>query len=411
MANNKSIQILRGTSANIVAANSSTTLLAGQPLYNTDKNYLTIGAADGDKLVKKPVACREVTWYLSDHSDDILAGTVKVGMLEYNDATAHISLNGITVPVDIYSSSILNVFGQSSLSLTSGITGFTSIHGGLDTTISAGRNIDISANTNINIYAENNISISTPYGTNLSITTVSPSYDVRTIASNGSQKTVAAISATSINIGYGTGPAIVDNINILGSSSIYMNAPTVSIGRPGISYISLTSTGSATFGSSLYGTLFTGYSVELNSWSDLTLSYSNQMSIKQKSNTIVVPEKSGTLALTSDIPSYGRLYRHWIRINTGSRLNTYAEVYSNKADAYTNSTLATYIYSLGNNSDNRRILVTGHFGSTANRVCEYLEATSLYNLTVGGSYTNNGASWSNVVTQITDYISTIRVSL
>lgn len=117
MANNKSIQILRGTSANIVAANSSTTLLAGQPLYNTDKNYLTIGAADGDKLVKKPVACREVTWYLSDHSDDIVAGTTKVGMLEYNDATSRITLNGITVPVEIYSSSTLNMRADTSINV------------------------------------------------------------------------------------------------------------------------------------------------------------------------------------------------------------------------------------------------------------------------------------------------------
>lgn len=41
MANNKSIQILRGTNAAIV--NSNETLLPGQLLYNTTKRYLTVG--------------------------------------------------------------------------------------------------------------------------------------------------------------------------------------------------------------------------------------------------------------------------------------------------------------------------------------------------------------------------------
>ena len=41
MAGNNSIQILRANSQTI--ANSSETLLDGQLLYNTDKNYLTCG--------------------------------------------------------------------------------------------------------------------------------------------------------------------------------------------------------------------------------------------------------------------------------------------------------------------------------------------------------------------------------
>ena len=61
MAGNNSIQILRGTSANIVA--SDQTLLAGQMLYNTDKNYLTIGSNDGDSLTGMPIAARELVAY------------------------------------------------------------------------------------------------------------------------------------------------------------------------------------------------------------------------------------------------------------------------------------------------------------------------------------------------------------
>lgn len=41
MANNKSIQILRGTQTVIVKNN--TTLADGQPLYNSTNNWLTVG--------------------------------------------------------------------------------------------------------------------------------------------------------------------------------------------------------------------------------------------------------------------------------------------------------------------------------------------------------------------------------
>lgn len=69
MANKKSIQILRGTTANIVA--SDETLLPGQPLYNTDKNYLTIGSTDGDVLTKKPIAAMELVGYVNDRGTSV----------------------------------------------------------------------------------------------------------------------------------------------------------------------------------------------------------------------------------------------------------------------------------------------------------------------------------------------------
>lgn len=69
MANKKSIQILRGTNANI--ASSSDTLLPGQPLYNIDKNYLTIGGGgtsgtENVPMNSKPIACRELVGYVGD---------------------------------------------------------------------------------------------------------------------------------------------------------------------------------------------------------------------------------------------------------------------------------------------------------------------------------------------------------
>ena len=41
--NNSTLQVLRGTSANIEKNKSSMTLLDGQILYNKSLNYLTVG--------------------------------------------------------------------------------------------------------------------------------------------------------------------------------------------------------------------------------------------------------------------------------------------------------------------------------------------------------------------------------
>lgn len=66
MAGNNSVQILRGTRAQI--ANSSQTLAPGQPLYNTDDGYLTVGSATNgapgslDNIVKS----REIVGYVAD---------------------------------------------------------------------------------------------------------------------------------------------------------------------------------------------------------------------------------------------------------------------------------------------------------------------------------------------------------
>lgn len=69
MAGNQSIQILRGTRNAI--ANSSEKLLPGQPLYNVDDNYLTIGSNDNDQVKAIPIACRELKGYVTDLSDQI----------------------------------------------------------------------------------------------------------------------------------------------------------------------------------------------------------------------------------------------------------------------------------------------------------------------------------------------------
>lgn len=65
MANNNRIKLLRGNSTQI--ANSNKVLSYGQPLYNDDKNYITVGNSAGTKQVKaQPITVREVIGYYGD---------------------------------------------------------------------------------------------------------------------------------------------------------------------------------------------------------------------------------------------------------------------------------------------------------------------------------------------------------
>lgn len=72
MAGKNAIQILRANSATI--ANSSETLLDGQLLYNTDKNYLTCGGGADKPVNSLPVVCQELAFYQGD-ADRISANT------------------------------------------------------------------------------------------------------------------------------------------------------------------------------------------------------------------------------------------------------------------------------------------------------------------------------------------------
>lgn len=65
MAGNGMIRMLRGTSETISnSGDSGIVLEPGQPLYNTDKNYLTIGGLKSDDDKKRvdasPISVREL---------------------------------------------------------------------------------------------------------------------------------------------------------------------------------------------------------------------------------------------------------------------------------------------------------------------------------------------------------------
>lgn len=82
MAGKNTIQILRGE---ITDTNKSEKLLEGQPFYNEDKNYLTIGRQGGTaSLDSLPITVRELVGYASD-SDKITNTKTNEYSLKYSN--------------------------------------------------------------------------------------------------------------------------------------------------------------------------------------------------------------------------------------------------------------------------------------------------------------------------------------
>lgn len=82
MAGKNTIQILRGK---ITDTNKSEKLLEGQPFYNEDKNYLTIGRQGGTaSLDSLPITVRELVGYASD-SDKITNTKTNEYSLKYSN--------------------------------------------------------------------------------------------------------------------------------------------------------------------------------------------------------------------------------------------------------------------------------------------------------------------------------------
>lgn len=104
MAGNNSIQILRANSQRIaeLADCSSANLLDGQLLYNTDKNYLTVGGGGNNSVASSPIVCREVIGYQNDESDLITNSLTELYSISYNPSTWGLNImcsdaNGVSI--------------------------------------------------------------------------------------------------------------------------------------------------------------------------------------------------------------------------------------------------------------------------------------------------------------------------
>lgn len=118
MANNEAIQILR-TKTGINNDNKELKLLNGQPLYNRQKNYLTIGNGSS-KANSQPITVRKLVGYFGDNNE-ITGGnseTDKYG-IEPNAYTLKIynSSNNIDSKISIESHKLELITDNSTLTL------------------------------------------------------------------------------------------------------------------------------------------------------------------------------------------------------------------------------------------------------------------------------------------------------
>lgn len=96
MAGKNTIQILRGK---ITGTNKSEKLLEGQPFYNEDRNYLTIGGPGGtDSLNSLPITVREVVGYTEESAQ--ITDSESANLSEYSLKYRSNSLK-ITSPTSI----------------------------------------------------------------------------------------------------------------------------------------------------------------------------------------------------------------------------------------------------------------------------------------------------------------------
>ena len=287
MTNNKSIQILRGTSANIVAANTTTNLSAGQPLYNTDKNYLTIGTEDGDSLTKKPIACREVVWYSGD-TETIGSTTQRIGSLQYNSAGGNIDLTGSTsTGINIWSSSDVGVrgsaitVGTTAYSVLSASTSQVDIGTSLypvnvqgyplnlnslkDINMQASGFVNINASSNININATKTVDIFGNSGLNIksngviNIATTLASQNIRLYSYAGIE--LYSTSTIRLNIG-SMGTA---DLTSIGCFHVYTNSSFVSASNMAFKISACTSTTNISYklNEIVLGRAGTNYTIDL----------------------------------------------------------------------------------------------------------------------------------------------------
>lgn len=247
MAGNNAIQILRANSATI--ASSSETLLDGQLLYNTDKNYLTCGGGGNNKPVDSlPIVCQELAYYQGD-ANTISANTGN------NNLVYRIGPNKLVDRLEIESKGNMSINSSSLIALTSSNTNITAygkinIYGDEGVSVNANGVVNINSAYNLNMFTPNSITINGGTGVHLA----SSNYVDITNYSAGTCGISISSVFSNVNISTST-----NDISISASRNLYLN----------------------------------GSNIQCNA--------TQGMNVRIGSNTINFPTKSGTIALTSDI--------------------------------------------------------------------------------------------------------------
>ena len=139
MANHESIKILRTGDSGVNSENYNTTLLKGQPFYNKQKNYLTIGHEENGTVQQKPITVREVVGYFDDIECNVPEGASQ----------------GTISSQSKISNSTNDEYHIKSI-ITKDISGNT-----LDQKLSlySSKNFEIESNNNLNLNSNNNLNL------------------------------------------------------------------------------------------------------------------------------------------------------------------------------------------------------------------------------------------------------------
>lgn len=266
MAGNNAIQILRANSATI--ANSSETLLDGQLLYNTDKNYLTCGGGGNNKPVDSlPIVCQELAYYQGD-ANTISANTGN------NNLVYRIGPNKLVNKLEIYSNSTIALNTNSSM-LMNVPNGNINIAGtGITANLGSG---------SIDLHSQS--------GTTIKDSTGGPTL---TLASPRATLYGHYLDLTGSNVTISGSNQIELNSN--GLSSIYLNGINANMFAEGLIEINSVSGG-------INITAQSSGQLNLHGDSGVTISAYDEVRINRAGSVISFPNNVGTVALTSDIPA------------------------------------------------------------------------------------------------------------
>ena len=271
MAGNNSIQILRGNGQAIANAvmngGDAAKLLDGQPFYNTDKNYLTIGK----NVNSFPIDCRKLTAY----SGDRISISNSTELVSYVSATP----NGVDIAapkIDINSSQNIN------LNATSG-------------------NINLNTNT-FDVYANKNVSIRlSPYAAKFNM-----------VASNSAN--YLSFNGASTNI-------ISTNMNLISYGTTRINASNI-LTLSSNGYTTIDAKNSLSLSSNGYTTIDAKNSLSLSSNGSLQINGSSTsiigeriLSLQKGTYTYSFPNASGNVALVENVSNPNLLINPDFRIN------------------------------------------------------------------------------------------------
>ena len=207
MAGKNTIQILRGNTANIT--NSDEVLLDGQPLYNNERNFITIGSGENAPLSQKPIAAREVIGYQGEDIGSVVTNSNSVSFEIGTNLSDNLRIASYTGGINLISNDFVNIEPNSSSNF--------------DVNVRGSGNVNLTSNNgHINLHGDVvNLNSCNSYGYG------------GCIALNASGAFISAynrgtnISATTVNISATTGGI---NIHSCGSIDLYSSSGDIGLG-------------------------------------------------------------------------------------------------------------------------------------------------------------------------------------